>query len=224
MRLGHLLFSFSGRITRVQYWLGGLMVSFGGAVLMFVGMIFTSAGAGGKGGGDVIAFGLMLIPIIVLMSWCALAVQVKRLHDRGRSGWFSALPAGFSLLSTLLVLSAATAANPMAGVGMALPLGGIGLLINLWLFIELGFLAGADGPSKYDGSAETPRARAPVAPAEPSVAQSGLGGAEAAMERAIADREVGEARGPPALRHVGATRVFAGAGPVGPSFGRRVRG
>jgi uncharacterized membrane protein YhaH (DUF805 family) len=222
MQFGHLLFSFNGRITRSKYWLGLLLVTFGGAALMLLAMVLTGGGLGGKDAnlGGLAVFGLLLLPILGLMGWCGLAVQVKRFHDRGRSGWFSALPMAISLISTFLMLSAATAADPYAGAGMLAPLSGLGGLVNLWLFVELGCLPGTDGPNKYDGAGGTPSRAKPAVPAETPFA---LDGAQAAMDRAIADRENAKPSHPPGARIASAVAQpsFAGAGPSQSSFGRR---
>ena len=69
----HLLFQFDGRINRAKYWLGTLLVYV--ADLIIVG-IATSADS----------------PILSLLSlvliWPGLAVQIKRWHDRDKSGWW----------------------------------------------------------------------------------------------------------------------------------------
>ena len=87
-----LFFSFHGRINRAQYWLGSFMSSFIGFVLI---AMIVSVGAGaamdaaGKGAKFAIALSSMLLalPVLALMSWSGLAIQVKRFHDRGRTGW-----------------------------------------------------------------------------------------------------------------------------------------
>jgi len=76
------LFSFDGRIGRQSYWLRALLL-WGINILAIVA--FALAGDGGAAAlplvilGGVIYFGAFL---------ASLATTVKRLHDRGRSGWF----------------------------------------------------------------------------------------------------------------------------------------
>lgn len=73
----HLLFSFDGRINRGKWWVGGftiwlLMVSFGLLTIAFESSVLTT---------------IMLVLILGLL-WPYLAVQIKRWHDRGKSGWW----------------------------------------------------------------------------------------------------------------------------------------
>lgn len=77
MPLSQLLFSFKGRIPRQSYWLFTLA----SAVIMFGPAIFFF-GFGTDSADtylDVCAFVLL---------WPVLAVQVKRWHDRDKSGWW----------------------------------------------------------------------------------------------------------------------------------------
>lgn len=69
------LFSFKGRINRLQYWLYNFVLI---AVSIFV---FVAAGANQTG--EEMAGLVILITI-----WPTLAVQVKRWHDRDKSGWW----------------------------------------------------------------------------------------------------------------------------------------
>ena len=81
-----ILFSFEGRIPRRQYWAGfGIqMLSVFVLVAVFAGIIFN-----GRGMGDVSPFAVILaIPFFVFLLWVGLAVQVKRWHDRDKSGWW----------------------------------------------------------------------------------------------------------------------------------------
>jgi uncharacterized membrane protein YhaH (DUF805 family) len=78
-----ILFSFKGRIRRSNYWI----YSIGITVAAFVAMFVLGAVLGFVGGNESILniFALVLyIPLI----WCSLAIQVKRWHDRNKSGWW----------------------------------------------------------------------------------------------------------------------------------------
>lgn len=91
-----LLFSFEGRIARGRYWLAQLCLM---AVIMVLGigislMIYGAAKAtegttlgGGMSAlliGGMLLFGLLMLPSL----WASLAVQIKRWHDRDKSGWW----------------------------------------------------------------------------------------------------------------------------------------
>jgi uncharacterized membrane protein YhaH (DUF805 family) len=75
-------FSFDGRIGRQTYWLRALLLW---AVNIAAVVLFATASEAGAG----------TVPMLLvgggayLAAFCgSLATTVKRLHDRGRSGWF----------------------------------------------------------------------------------------------------------------------------------------
>jgi uncharacterized membrane protein YhaH (DUF805 family) len=69
-------FSFSGRISRRSFWLGHELPMLGIVFLcLFLDVLLH-------------AHGLITEACILLLVWPNLATQVKRAHDRGRSGWF----------------------------------------------------------------------------------------------------------------------------------------
>jgi len=76
------LFSFYGRIGRQSYWLRGLLLwSFN----ILATILFSVAGDAGSATIPLILVGAA---IYVAGFFGSLATTVKRLHDRGRSGWF----------------------------------------------------------------------------------------------------------------------------------------
>ncbi|HVK80861.1 MAG TPA: DUF805 domain-containing protein, partial [Verrucomicrobiae bacterium] len=183
MNLVSLLFSFQGRITRAQYWLGNLAVVVGVFIVSIAGVLIAAPTTDTSA-----AAGLMLTMFSLVMlagSWCGLALQVKRFHDRGKSGLFALAPLiPATMMFMAIAGGAATGASAPAVAANVLPWMGIGMLINLWLLIELGCLPGKDGPNKYDGTS-TP-------PAQPksggSSVASMLGSAQSAMDRAVEGR------------------------------------
>ena len=80
MNILAVLFSFSGRIGRAQYWLG-----------YFVQLAIAGLGwmclLTGQQNENIL---LLLVPIIMLpvVLWMALAVMAKRYHDRDKSAWW----------------------------------------------------------------------------------------------------------------------------------------
>jgi uncharacterized membrane protein YhaH (DUF805 family) len=76
----------------------------------------------------------------VILLWGQLGVCIKRLHDRGKSGWwlliFWALPAAISQAG-----EASTDFN--LRIAAAVPIG----VIWLWAVLELGCLRGTEGPT-----------------------------------------------------------------------------
>jgi uncharacterized membrane protein YhaH (DUF805 family) len=95
-----LLFSFNGRIRRTNYWLGALGAGIGLMVIFFiimfmvggVGVLAAGASGGGESAGQAAGAGigivgvLLLIAYFVLAIWISLALQIKRWHDRDKSG------------------------------------------------------------------------------------------------------------------------------------------
>jgi uncharacterized membrane protein YhaH (DUF805 family) len=94
MDFQNLFLNFQGRITRSQWWVGSVIMN------IAQWLVFSFAGGGGLSGaamrGNPIAIahsfrGHGLIGAILLagLLWPALAVQVKRWHDRDKSGWMT---------------------------------------------------------------------------------------------------------------------------------------
>lgn len=75
--LNQLLFQFDGRINRAKFWIGAviLYVAFGIIVALFISI---------DNGAARTVLGLLYVALI----WPGLAVQIKRWHDRDKSGWW----------------------------------------------------------------------------------------------------------------------------------------
>jgi uncharacterized membrane protein YhaH (DUF805 family) len=142
MPMSQLLFSFSGRLNRKPYWLTTLAM----IAVVIVAMILLFALAGGAailtGDASGLGIGFFLVAFIVYIPllWVGLALGVKRLHDRNKSGWWLAL---FWLLPGVL-----------QGIGEQIGTLGIVLMvaslaISIWGLVELGFLRGTVGPNQY---------------------------------------------------------------------------
>ena len=112
-RLTHLLLWPTGRITRSEYWLRGQLVLTGVSVVLTVltllAVILVHANPA-----------LFLLPGLLLI-WPALALMIKRLHDRGRTAWW--------LLTALIPF--------------------LGIVAMIWLGIEMLFLGGTQGDNRF---------------------------------------------------------------------------
>ncbi len=89
-----LLFSFEGRITRAQFWIGFGVV----CVIMLIASRFTNSVADPITGLATIELNAIGSLIGMVDLWIFLAVSSKRFHDRAKSGWWTALcllPFGF---------------------------------------------------------------------------------------------------------------------------------
>lgn len=211
MALLGLLFGFNGRINRAQYWAVSFAVGFVFFVLCV--SLFMMSGVSLLRIADPNAASLQphelaealsallpLVPLAGIVTWIGTALNVKRLHDRGQSGFWALLPFGVNML---------------VGMGM-LVLVPISFLIGLAFLINLGFLPGDAGENRFGG----PPSGAPSGPQNsprPAAANTMLG-AEAAMERALAEQKLRTATPAPAAR---AAMPVRQPNTGQPSFGRR---
>jgi len=131
-----LLFGYDRRINRAKYWLAwGLWLAASLAVIVttfLLGILF------GPWVSVIILCLTLILGLLGIMSW--IAVGLKRLHDRDKSGWW--------LLLFYLGPAVLDAMGQLAGGG-----GVIFRLaasaVSIWGLIELGCLPGTAGPNRY---------------------------------------------------------------------------
>ncbi|MEL7543120.1 MAG: DUF805 domain-containing protein [Pseudomonadota bacterium] len=79
----HLLFSFSGRITRSQWWLGQFVIL---CILAVLVLAYVATGAQSLASNPTL---LSFVAVAILACvWINLATTVKRYHDHGKSGFW----------------------------------------------------------------------------------------------------------------------------------------
>lgn len=224
MNIFKLLFSFKGRITRAQYWLAGSAQAIAFVTLIVVVMesldLAPDALRAGRAAGDpevlsrVGAAGLYLLLGFAVLAWSGAAVYTKRLHDRNKGAiWLLAvyIPPFLPLLSLLILPKAVVVAYLIT------------LIFSLWTFIELGCLAGTQGPNRFDvgsSSAYLDDAFGERPAPAPATARQSLGGMEAAMAAVTAAARAAPL--PPqqsAYRAAAASPQFGGGTAQG--FGRK---
>ncbi len=86
-----LFLSFNGRINRAKWWLGSIVVFVALVVLYMILMFVVGGGMTVNPDGTVSGGGTITILSIVLYLaalWPSLALQIKRWHDRDKSGWW----------------------------------------------------------------------------------------------------------------------------------------
>ena len=134
----YLFTSFSGRINRMPYWLGILVLVIASLVLT-AGVMTTLIGGG---------FGLFLVIVglFLLIYAASIPLVVKRMHDRGKSGHYAWLIYGSSIVGSFAD-SATRTGGEMSTAGLIISL--ITIVIGLWFFIELGFFRGTPGSNAY---------------------------------------------------------------------------
>jgi uncharacterized membrane protein YhaH (DUF805 family) len=138
MELVNLLFTFNGRINRAKYWLAcliWLILWVVVAVAIFLMQFATVI---------VVVAIVIFIPSIV----SGIAIGIKRLHDRDKSGWWLLL---FYLTPGVLDGIGRTAGS----VGFVFSLAS--LAITIWAFVELGCLRGTIGKNRYGGDPLAPK-------------------------------------------------------------------
>ncbi len=76
------LFSLQGRISRKQYWLNFLLPALG--ISLLIGFLASGADQTSPSG----PMDWLAIAWSLALLWPGIATQVKRWHDRGKSGWW----------------------------------------------------------------------------------------------------------------------------------------
>jgi uncharacterized membrane protein YhaH (DUF805 family) len=134
-----LLFGFSGRINRAKYWIA---VAIYWAVSIALGLVafLTLAGV------EIVRSTTMITPffifaavVYIAVAVSGIAVGIKRLHDRNKTGWWLLV---FYLVPGLI----STVGTRMHGLAI---LNLVSTAILIWMIVELGFLRGTPGPNRY---------------------------------------------------------------------------
>jgi uncharacterized membrane protein YhaH (DUF805 family) len=143
MNLINLLFTFQGRINRAKWWLAVLIAVIASVVMLFL-FVIPVLGA------------LLALAIIIGMFVSGLAVGIKRLHDRNKSGWwlvlFYGVPGVMGFIDTWLGFQGF---GELAGPRLLTSL--VSFVIGIWAIVELGCLRGSIGPNRYGPDPVAPR-------------------------------------------------------------------
>lgn len=121
-----LFFSSTGRVRQTPF-----LIALGGLLAVF--MIYDSAITGALR----LLTGWLVYPTLL---FCAACVLSKRLHDRGRSGWWAAI----ILLAFMMVWP-----RPSSFLDF------LGSLVLLWAAIDLGAMPGERGANRYGRPSRT---------------------------------------------------------------------
>jgi uncharacterized membrane protein YhaH (DUF805 family) len=124
-----LLCSFSGRINRAKYWLAAVLYIVAFMILAALAYALSAA----------MLFIVILVILYIPMIISGIAVGIKRLHDRDKSGWWLLL---FYVSPLLLDWIG-------AWIGMRLLFSLASFAISIWMVVELGILRGTAGPNRY---------------------------------------------------------------------------
>jgi uncharacterized membrane protein YhaH (DUF805 family) len=150
-----LLFSFKGRIQRLYWWVATIAA---GAV---AGILTTLLDYGARSSGNYVVdsgtneiaptgiYGAAVTAVGLANLWINLALSVKRLHDRDRTGAWVFLQILILFFAVLMIVIAIAAPGAGWARTMVWPIGFVALVYSVWLFVELGFLRGTRGPNRF---------------------------------------------------------------------------
>ena len=150
MDWGHLFFKFDGRVNRARFWIAALVFAVINVVLAILGYVMDQS----------VVFQALnsMLGIVILIS--SIAVGVKRLHDRNKSGWYLLL---FYLVpSMLVVIGVLIGAFMEDSAIIATVLGLLAFAIGVWAFVEMGCLRGTVGVNQYGPDPVAPATIPPV--------------------------------------------------------------
>jgi uncharacterized membrane protein YhaH (DUF805 family) len=138
------LFSPRGRISRKQYWLWYFVP----VLVVSIIIDFLSLTRG---------WFFKLLPSLfqLVLLWPHIAVLIKRIHDRNKSGWLVWLFYAPAILALIFVIgtiiagaTSATAAAATLGI-IAGVLGFVLFCVAIWFFVEFGCMRGTIGANRY---------------------------------------------------------------------------
>ncbi|KSB88435.1 hypothetical protein AS593_05235 [Caulobacter vibrioides] len=134
MTLSKKLFGFQGRLRRRDYWLFTIAIG-----VLNIALLFGLSGILGVAYTDP-----WMQAVSLITAWPGIAVMVKRLHDRNRSGWFALIAWVPSLTALALI--------PFANQTYLMVNSIFSALVGIWILVDLGILDGTKGPNRYGAS------------------------------------------------------------------------
>jgi len=148
--IGEFYFSPRHWISRSQYWLGYVLPAFGIAVILRLAAVFH--GEPSREGGP---FMTVLLLFYLVALWPGVAVLVKRIHDRNKSGWLALIlyiPLFIGIIVAAFAIASIAAGNIHLGNQLAIfgaiVFAGVGI-VGIWFLVEFGCLRGTIGANQY---------------------------------------------------------------------------
>lgn len=147
LHLTYLFFAIDGRIPRKPYWIAFVILIAGYLVLATVLAFAMNISLEELATQNPKVAWLNIILTLVFL-YPSIAIFAKRLHDRNRSGLWLVLAYGLGLVGYVAQL-AGLAGTPEEPTSPMVILGIVSLIVNIWLFIECGFIKGTAGENQY---------------------------------------------------------------------------
>ncbi|ODA65967.1 hypothetical protein A7A08_03110 [Methyloligella halotolerans] len=147
MDLKHLYLTLRGRIGRQTFWMAMIPLFVAYWVASILIHVMAASMAGNQVMGALASGMIMVVSAAFLIGF--IAVCVKRLHDRGKSGWWMAGLYAVSLAGIFVATSSGLAMTPVGFTSLGNMLTALWLGILLWLIIELGIMRGTRGSNAY---------------------------------------------------------------------------
>jgi uncharacterized membrane protein YhaH (DUF805 family) len=143
-------FSPRGRISRSQYWLRFVLPLFVISIILAILKAINGETATDKG-----PFSTVTVVFQLVTLWPGIAILVKRIHDRNKSGWLAWLLYGplivafiFTIITIVVIFtsseSAAWGPGIVAGLGWL-----VTLVVSIWFFVEFGCMRGTIGGNRF---------------------------------------------------------------------------
>lgn len=143
-----LFFSFRGRINRARYWRAMLVYLLIGIAVWIVGWALNSLVAVPTGYAPNVVYRTMHALYGLALWISCLAVAVKRLHDRDKSGWWLLALYATPVAAFLLVRFVGAVNSDLGGFTLRLSILAA-LAFVAWISVELGFLPGTHGYNRF---------------------------------------------------------------------------
>ena len=147
MYLIKLFTSFHGRIGRLAFWFGLIVLMVAGSSLGIAAYpnILSDDPFNGvlKNWKQMGTYGLL---ISIGLLYPAMALVIKRLHDRDKSGWRAAL---FWAPALIQAVASLTGMNLDKAYNLTTWIAGYLIAVGIWFIIELGFYGGTKGNNIY---------------------------------------------------------------------------
>jgi uncharacterized membrane protein YhaH (DUF805 family) len=147
---GAFYFSPSGRISRSQYWLRFFVPVL--VIGLILGVLKLANGEVGTNRGPVSTI-TVIFQLILL--WPGIAILIKRIHDRNKSGWLIWALYGPVIVAIIFTVAAiiaffASGVSAAWGLGIVAAVFWIAVFaVSIWFFIEFGCLRGTIGANRY---------------------------------------------------------------------------